>query len=60
MLKLKVNKASGPDHISHKLIRSCNNVLTKPLALLYNWCISSSTFPGDFKKSKGDTSAQVA
>ena len=52
MLKMKVNKASGPDHISPKLIRSCNKVLTKPLALLYNLCISSSTFPDDFKKAK--------
>ena len=42
---------SGPDNISPKLIRSCNGVLTKPLALSYNLCISSSTFSDDFKKA---------
>ena len=52
MLRLKVNKASGPDNISPKLIRSCHHVLTKPLALLFNSCITSSTFPDDFKKAK--------
>ena len=52
MLKLKTNKASGPDNMSPKLIKSCNNVLLKPLTLLYNSCISSSTFPDEFKKAK--------
>ena len=52
MLKLNINKASGPDSFSPKLIRLCTNVLTEPLALLYNSCINSSTFPDDFKKAK--------
>ena len=52
MLRLKVNKASGPDNISPKLIRSCHHVLTKPLALLFNSCITSSPFPDDFKMAK--------
>ena len=52
MLKLKTNKASGPDNMSPKLLRSCTIVLMKPLTLLYNSCISSSFFPDDFKKAK--------
>ena len=52
MLKLKTNKASGPDNMSHQLIKSCNNVLLKPLSLLYNSCISSSTFSDELKKAK--------
>ena len=52
MLKLKTNKASGPDNMSPKLLRSCTIVLMKPLTLLYNSCISSSIFPDDFKKAK--------
>ena len=52
MLKLKVNKASGPDDISPKLVRTCTNVLVQPLSLLYNSCITSSTFPDDFKRAK--------
>ena len=51
MLRLKINKASGPDNMSPKLLRSCTNVLMKPLTLLYNSCISSSNFPDDFKKA---------
>ena len=52
ILKLKVNKASGPDDISPKVIRVCSNVLMQPLSILYNSCISSSTFPDDFKRAK--------
>ena len=52
MLKLKTNKASGPDNMSPKLLRSCTIVLMKPLTLLYNSCIKSSIFPDDFKKAK--------
>ena len=52
MLKLKINKASGPDDISPKLVRTCTNVLVQPLSLLYNSCITSSTFPDDSKRAK--------
>ena len=52
MLKLKINKASGPDDISPKSVRTCTNVLVQPLSLLYNSCITSSTFPDDFKRAK--------
>ena len=52
MLKLKINKASGPDDINPKVIRASTNVLIQPLSLLYNSCISTSTFPDDFKKAK--------
>ena len=51
MFKLKINKASGPDDISPKLVRTCTNVLIQPLSLLYNSCISWSTFPDDFKRT---------
>ena len=52
MLKLKINKARGPDDINAKVIRASTNVLIQPLSLLYNSCISTSTFPDDFKKAK--------
>ena len=52
MLRWKVNKASGPENMSPKLIRSCHHVLTKPLALLFNSCITSSTLSDDFKNAK--------
>ena len=48
----KLKKTGGPDDISPKLVRTCTNILIQPLFLLYNPCISSSTFPDDFKRAK--------
>ena len=48
MLKLKINKAIRPDDINSKVIRASINVFVQALSLLYNLCISTSTFPADF------------
>ena len=52
MLKLNINKASGPNDISPKLLRTCTNVLVQPLSLLCNSCFSSSIFPDNLKRLK--------
>lgn len=47
---IPVNKAVGPDCISHKMIKSCNDTISKPLCLnLFNKSLSLKLFPGCLK-----------
>ena len=46
---LKLDKACGPDHISHKLLKESLPVISKPLANLFNISLSKSIFPSCWK-----------
>ena len=46
---LNSNKASGPDSISHKMLKGVAKPISKPLALLFNRSITESCFPNSWK-----------
>lgn len=60
---LVINKAAGPDGISHKLLKETAKSISKPLTILFNKSIHSETYPSLWKKAnviplfkKGDKS----
>ena len=60
---IDINKASGPDNISHRMLKGCINSICEPLCILYNRPISEGVFPESWKKAivtpifkKGDKS----
>ena len=60
---LEVNKAAGPDLISHKLLKNIKQSISKPLQILFNKLLLDQTFPQKWKHSpvnplfkKGDKS----
>ncbi len=46
---LAINKASGPDKISHKLLKLTSDSICKPLCILFNISISNNHFPSNWK-----------
>lgn len=46
---LPVNKAIGPDSISHKMLKSTMFTICKPLCLLFNKSLSERSFPDCWK-----------
>ena len=46
---IPVNKAIGPDGISHKMLKSCKDTISKPLCKLFNKSLSLKTFPDCWK-----------
>ncbi len=46
---LVVNKASGPDEISHRMLRETSTSLCRPLAILFNRSIQESNYPNNWK-----------
>lgn len=46
---IPVNKAVGPDSISHKMLKSCKETISKPLCFLFNKSLTSKTFPDCWK-----------
>ena len=46
---LPVNKAIGPDCISHKMLKSTKSSIVKPLKLLFNRSLSENMFPSVWK-----------
>ena len=48
LLNLKVNKASGPDHIPAKILKAAAKPLSKCLTLLFNSSLGSGTLPHDW------------
>ena len=64
ILSLNVNKACGPDSISHKMLKGVAKSICKPLALLFNRSINEGIFPDCWKVAnvvpifkKGDRSS---
>ena len=46
---LPVNKAIGPDCISHKMLKSTISTIVKPLTMLFNRSLSEKVFPSFWK-----------
>ena len=46
---LKTNKASGIDMVNHLPLKESANIITKPLALLFNKSLNMGRFPGQWK-----------
>ncbi len=48
---LQTNKASGPDKISHKLLKSIAITISEPLCELFNLSLTTSIFPTEWKQA---------
>ena len=48
--KLDPNKAHGHDQISIRMLKLSSNSICKPLKIIFNQCLETSTFPNDWKK----------
>ena len=48
-MNLKSDLSCGPDNIPSLLVRDCAHVFAVPLAILYNFCIQSGSFPDRWK-----------
>lgn len=46
---LPTNKATGPDNISHRLLKATSYAVSRPLMILYNLSLSSNCFPSGWK-----------
>ena len=46
---LNLNKASGPDLISHKMLKGAAKAVSKPLTILFNRSLDESIFPDTWK-----------
>ena len=46
---LNVNKACGPDFISHKVLRGVANTISKPLCIIFNRSLTEALFPDAWK-----------
>ena len=62
---LHPNKASGPDVISHKMLKLCPNSIALPLQIIFNKSLHQSKYPTNWKLThviavfkKGDSSLQ--
>ena len=60
---IEINKASGPDNISHRMLKGCIHAISEPLYVLFNRSISEGVFPDLWKRAsvtplykKGDKS----
>jgi hypothetical protein len=56
---LDPNKATGPDKISHKMLKISPEKITKPLVIIFNKSLQQSKYPSNWKSAifkKGDTS----
>ena len=42
---IEINKASGPDNISHRTLKGCIHSLSTPLCILFNRSISEGISP---------------
>ena len=55
---LDPNKATGPDKISHKMLKISSDKITKPLLIIFNKSSQQSKYPSNWKSAifkKGDT-----
>ena len=48
---LDINKASGPDNISHRMLKGCISTIFKPLCLSFNRSLKEGVFPETWKKA---------
>ncbi len=53
MLKrLKINKATGYDHMPPKMVKMCSNELSVTLMELLNYAFKHKTFPDEMKNAE--------
>ena len=45
------NKASGPDGISHRMLKLITNEIAKPLCYIFNWSMINHVFPSIWKEA---------
>mgnify|MGYP000953569661 CR=1 FL=1 len=50
--KLNPRKSPGHDCISSKIIQACEPIITKPLTLIFNHSLESSSYPSEMKLAK--------
>ena len=50
---LNIHKASGPDGISNKMMKSVATAIARPLTSLYNRLLKNGQFPEIYKYSHG-------
>ncbi len=48
---LKLNKSSGPDRISHKLLKYVADTVSLPLCVLFNMSLARGIFPARWKEA---------
>ena len=60
---IDINKAGGPDNISHRMLKGCVNSICEPLCIIFNHSLSEGVFPNSWKEAivsplceKGDKS----
>ncbi|XP_060571977.1 uncharacterized protein LOC132730138, partial [Ruditapes philippinarum] len=46
---LIINKASGPDEISHRMLKETSKSICKPLCLLFNRSLNDNMYPSNWK-----------
>ncbi|KAK6174541.1 hypothetical protein SNE40_017797 [Patella caerulea] len=49
LLSLNINKATGPDHVNNRILKSSFKTLSKPLSILFNILFQFGTFPNIWK-----------
>ena len=49
IINLNVNKACGPDLISHKMLKECAHTVSKPLHILFSRSLNEGCFPDSWK-----------
>ena len=48
---LEINKASGLDNISHRMLKGCISTICKPLCISFNGSLKEGVFPETSKKA---------
>ena len=48
---IEINKASGNDNISHRMLKGCIHSISTPLCILFNRSISEGVFPDILKRA---------
>ena len=46
---IHIDKATGPDGINNRILKTCSDQLSIPLAIIFNKCIQTETFPTQWK-----------
>ena len=49
LLNLNVNKATGPDEISHRMLKETHSTICQPLCILFNRSMQENSYPNCWK-----------
>ena len=50
--KLTSKNSSGPDGLSNRLIKTCADIIAKPLSIIYNASIKQASYPDKWKLAR--------